>query len=217
MMEEMVDGQRPRDAVTIGAGVLAVLLHPVLVPVYITAFLAFVHPFLFAGYESGARLRLLLIVFVNLTLFPVVTVFLCWRLQFIGSVMLRTTKDRIIPLAATMIFYFWCWFVLRGREELPLLFRQFLMGCFIAVILAWMANIYFKVSLHALSMGGLFAFALQVCFGAAGASPVYIAVAAVVAGLVCSARMVSGAHRAADVYAGFVLGAVSQVAAAWFM
>jgi hypothetical protein len=198
------------------AMLVSYLLHPLFIPIYVACFLLFIHPLLFAGYEHVAKLHLLATVFVNLTLLPAVTVFLCWRLKFIDSMYMKTQKERIIPLAAAMIFYFWCWFVLRNFSEIPGLFRQFLLGSFITIIMAWMANIYFKISLHALAAGGLLCFILLLVFSFEGGSAGYLAIAAVVAGLVCSSRLMLDAHRPVEVYSGFILGIVSQVLAVWF-
>jgi len=197
------------------ANVVSLVLHPIFIPVYVACFLLFLHPMLFAGYAQPAKWKLVATIFVNLCLLPLVTVFLCWRLKFVGSMLLATQRDRIIPLAATMIFYFWCWFVLKNFTEIPALFRQFLLGSFITVIVAWIANIYFKISLHALGAGGMLCFMLLVVFGSDGGSAGYLAAAAVVAGLVCSARLVLENHRPADVYAGLVLGMLSQWVAVW--
>ncbi len=197
------------------AKLVSYVAHPLFVPLYVTFFLLYVHPLLFAGYQPGAKLRLMGTVFVNLSLLPAVTVFLCRRLGFVDTIFMNTQKERIIPLAAAMIFYFWCWFVLRNFTEIPELFRQFLLGTFITIIMAWMANIYFKISLHALAMGGLFSFMLLVVYTFEGGSAAYVLVAALVAGLVCTARLLLGVHRPFEVYAGFVLGGLSQVLAVW--
>lgn len=198
------------------AGFISFVLHPVFIPVYVTAFLLFVHPVLFAGYGQPDKAKLVATIFVNLCFLPLVTVFLCWRLKFVGSMLLGTQRDRIIPLAAAMIFYFWCWFVLKNATQIPVLFRQFLLGSFITIIVAWMANIYFKISLHALGAGSMLGFILLLVFSSDGGSAGYLAVAAVAAGLICSARLLLGAHRPADVYAGLLLGILSQVVAIWF-
>ncbi|MEO8582743.1 MAG: hypothetical protein ABI415_03040, partial [Flavitalea sp.] len=176
------------------AQVISFVFHPLLIPVYITCFLLFVHPLMFAGYESSGKLKLLGTVVVNLTMLPAITVFLCWRLKFVETVFLHTQRDRIIPLAAAMIFYFWCWFVLKGFTEIPEYFRQFLLGCFITIIVAWMSNIYFKISLHGLAMGGMFCFTFMVMYSTEGASAQYLAMAALISGLVCTSRMLLNAH-----------------------
>jgi hypothetical protein len=112
-----------------------------------------------------------------------------------------------------MIFYFWCWFVLKSNGVIPDMFRQFLLGSFITIIGAWLANIAFKVSLHAMAMGGMFCFMLLLTFNAEGSSVQYFAFAVAVAGLVCSSRLIVSSHRPFDVYSGFFIGAVSQLLA----
>jgi hypothetical protein len=193
------------------AHAVSFVFHPLFVPVYITLFVLYVHPLLFAGYTDLMKIRLTATIFVNLTLLPAVTVFLCWRLKFITNVFMVTQKERIIPLAAAMIFYFWCWYVLKTNGGIPEVFRQFLLGSFITIIGGWLANISFKVSLHALAMGGLFCYMLLLMFNSEGGSAQYFAVSVAMSGLVCSSRLIVSSHRPFEVYAGFVIGALSQI------
>ena len=195
------------------AHAVSYLFHPLFIPVYVTLFVLYLHPLLFAGYTDLMKIRLTATIFVNLTMLPAVTVFLCWRLKFIDNIYMETQKERIIPLAAAMIFYFWCWFVLKSNGVIPDMFREFLLGSFITIIGAWLANIAFKVSLHAMAMGGMFCFMLLLTFNAEGSSVQYFAFAVAVAGLVCSSRLIVSSHRPFDVYSGFFIGAVSQLLA----
>jgi hypothetical protein len=195
------------------AHIVSFVFHPLFVPIYITLFLLYVHPLLFAGYTDAMKIRLTATIFVNLTMLPAVTVFLCWRLKFVDNLYMETQKERIIPLAAAMIFYFWCWFVLKANGGIPDIFRQFLLGSFITIIGAWLANIAFKVSLHALAMGGMFCYLFLLTFNTEGSSAEYFAAAALVAGTVCSSRLIVSAHKPFDVYAGFFIGVASQLMA----
>jgi hypothetical protein len=202
--------------IRIPAHIISVMFHPLFVPIYVGAFLLFIHPLLFAGYDMMAKVKLLATLFLNLTFFPVVTVLLCLGLKFISSLQMDTQKDRIIPLAAIMIFYFWCWFVLRNFHEIPPLFRQFVFGSFLTVIGAWIANIYFKVSLHGLAMGGICFFMFLVLYVTDGGSAQYLAATILIAGLVCTSRLLLRAHLPFELYAGILIGAFCQAAAWWF-
>ena len=201
-------------AIRFPAQIVSVLLHPLFVPVYITAFLAYIHPLVFAGLNDFDKARFLASVFVNLTLLPAVTVFLLRRLKFIQSIQLNTQKERIIPYAAALIFSFWAWNVFRNVTYAPTAFVQFLLGTFIAVIAAWLANIYFKISMHALAAGGMLYFITNICLQLDGGSGLYIAVAIFLAGIVCTSRLIVSAHRPFEIYAGLILGAASQWIAA---
>lgn len=195
------------------AQLISVVFHPLFVPVYITLFLLFVHPLLFAGYEETRKLRLLATVLVNLTFLPLITVFLSWRLGFLVGMSLKNQKERIIPLAAAMIFYFWCWFVLRNFVEIPALFRDFLFGSFLTIIAAWLGNIVYKISLHALAMGGMLAYVFILLYTTEGGSAWYLAAALLIAGMVSTSRLLTRAHVAFDVYSGIIIGALCQVVA----
>jgi hypothetical protein len=195
------------------AHAVSIVFHPVLVPVYITLFLLFVHPLLFAGYTDLMKIRLTATIFVNLTLLPAATVFICWRLKFISNIYMDTQKERIIPLAAAMIFYFWCWFVLKANGGIPEVFRQFLLGSFITIIGAWLANIAFKVSLHALAAGGMFCFMMLLVFNVDGGSAQYFALSIAAAGFICSSRLIISSHKPFEVYIGFLIGVISQILA----
>ena len=195
------------------ANITSFIFHPLFIPVYVTLFVAFVHPLLFAGYSESAKIKLVATVFVNFTFFPAVTVFLCWRLGFINSIKMNTQKERLIPLAATMIFSFWGWYVLRGLNEVPELYKQFLLASFITIIAAWLANIYFKVSLHGLAMGGLVAFFCILVYGFDGGSAQYLALALLIAGAVCASRLLLSSHKPFEVYSAFIIGVLAQVLA----
>lgn len=195
------------------AHAVSFIFHPLFIPVYVTLFVLYLHPLLFAGYTDLMKIRLTATIFVNLTLLPAVTVLLCWRLKFINNVFMDTQRERIIPLAAAMIFYFWCWYVLKANGGIPEIFRQFLLGCFITIIGAWLTNIAYKVSLHGLAAGGMFCYMLLLTFNVEGSSAQYFAFAIIVAALICSSRLIVSSHRPFDVYSGFFIGVVAQLLA----
>lgn len=85
---------------------ISVVMHPIFVPLYVTAFLTYLHPTAFIGFSAENKLRTCVIVAVNVTLFPLLSVLLLRALGFIDSIMLKTQKDRIIPYIASGIFFF---------------------------------------------------------------------------------------------------------------
>lgn len=188
---------------------ISVVFHPLFIPLLVTAYLLYVHPMLFTGLDSKEKIRVLASVFVNLTLLPAMTVFLLWRLKFADNIFLRTQKERIIPFAAVMFFAFWCWNVFRNLNA-PTLFVDFLLGTFIAVIIGWIANIYYKISLHALGVGGMAWFITRVAMHSDSDSGLFIAIAVLIAGLVCTSRLIVSDHKPGDIYTGLIFGAGSQ-------
>lgn len=195
---------------------ISYIFHPLFIPVYTAVFLMYWHPVAFAGVKDATKLKDLFIILFNLVLLPGFTVFLLWRLRFIDNMYLRTQKERLIPYAATMIFYFWGWYIFRNFSDVPPLLNQFLLGTFITIIAAWLMNIYFKVSMHGLAMGGLFFFILLVSVDHEGASGVYLVIATLLTGLVATSRLIVSDHLPGDVYVGLFAGAFCQLLAVWF-
>ena len=123
------------------------LFHPVFVPVMLVAFMVFIHPWLFAGMDKTSKILVVVQAASMCTFFPLVTVLLLKALDFIKSIQLVTQKDRIIPLVASGVWYFWLWYVWRNQPDYPLAAVQFALGTWISVSLALMANIIMKISL----------------------------------------------------------------------
>jgi hypothetical protein len=207
------DTPRFNAAVRIPAHFISWLFHPLFIPLYVTWFLLYIHPSAFVALNEKVKFFKLIFVFANTALFPGLAVFLMWRLKFIQSIYLRTQKERIIPYAAAMVFYFWAWYVSRSLKDNHVLFMDFLFASFLTVVAAWLANIYFKISMHALAIGGMAFFILRASFEGDGTSALYPSVALLIAGLVCSARMVVSDHKAAEIYLGILVGILCQVLA----
>ena len=198
------------------ASLISVLFHPLFIPLYVSAFLMYWHPTVFAGFSSLQKIRILGTIFVNLTLLPAFTVFLLWRLKFIDNIYLRTTKERIIPYAAMMFFGFWAWNVFNHLAYSPPVFTHFLLGTFIAVIAGWLANIYYKISMHGLAIGGMLFFVINLSLTNEGSGGQYISAALLIAGLTATARLLVSDHKGFDVYSGIFVGAACQATALAF-
>jgi hypothetical protein len=134
------------------------LFHPLFIPLYVAAYLIFLHPYSFAVYDQKQKIFRLLHVFVLTVFFPAMTVFLLWRLKFAESIFLRTQKERIIPYVASIIYFFWTFYVSKNLAGTPKIMVFFFLGIFLAASAALMANNYFKISMHALAVGGGFAY-----------------------------------------------------------
>jgi hypothetical protein len=111
-----------------------------------------------------------------------------------------------------MIFYFWMWHVY-NNQEVPPVTVHFFLGTFLAVCGAWFSNIYFKVSMHTVAVGGLMMFALLFSFHDNYASGLYIGVAFLVAGIVCTSRFIVSDHTPFEIYSGLFIGMLAQLIA----
>ena len=129
--------------------------------------------------------------------------------------LLDTTKERIIPYAAAVIFYFWPWLVLKQLHGTPMVFVDFIQGSFFAISGAWIININSKISMHTTAMGGLVTFFLLFSFNDDQANGFYLSLAILVAGMVATARFIVSDHTKFQIIQGFIVGALAQLLAWW--
>lgn len=209
-------GYQPQNLVLrILARLLSYIFHPLFIPVYIIGFLLIVQPYFFAGFTTNEKYITLLRFFIIYSFFPLVTVLLAKGVGFLDSVHLRTQKERIIPYVACGIYYFWMAYVLRNQPQFSREVVQLAMAIFIASSIGLLANIYMKVSMHAISMGTLVAFITWLAFTQGSSYTVYVSIALLIAGLVCTARFVVSDHTPKEIYGGFIVGIASMILAIW--
>lgn len=200
--------------VKILAHIFSYLFHPIFIPIYAVAFLVFVHPSFFSGFSIAAKKQTLLIVFINAVAFPILAVVLLKAVGFIQSIFLKTQKDRIIPYMACGIFFFWAYLVFKNQTNYPLILSSFLLGVFLASSAALLANIYFKISMHATGVGGLLGIFLLIMKSNTMLMTWPLCIAIAITGLVCTARLLISDHSTKEIYIGLMAGLLSQFVAA---
>ena len=150
-----VTGRRS-PAIRFFAHFFSVIFHPLFIPFYVVAFLIFFHPSYFSGFGTHEKNSLLFTTILNTVFFPLISVLLMKGLGFIQSVFLHTQKDRIAPYLTVMIFYFWAaWVFFKFEPALSPVFPSFMTGIVITTVVALLSNIYFKISMHAMGVGGM--------------------------------------------------------------
>lgn len=208
--------QHTQPALRVMGHFLSYLLHPLFIPAYVTAFLLWWHPFAFTGAHQGEKLRILLSVIVNTTMFPAVVVALLKQLGFIESIQLESQKDRIIPIIASMTFYFWAFYVSKNIPGISPLLTHFLLGTFLSSILTLLLNIKMKISLHAIAAGGLALFMLIHSLDGTRTMGLFTAIACLLSALMLMARLWSSNHTQSEIYMGWIAGALSMWIAFYF-
>lgn len=186
------------------------VFHPLFIPLYATWFLTFVNPYLFAGFSIQQKTWLLIRTAYTMVFFPLITVLLLKALGFIQSMLLTTQKDRIIPYIACGIFFFWAYLVFRNQPNIPSVLTAFTFAVFISSSVALMANIYFKISMHAIGMGGLLGLFLIIMYSNSMLMTLPLSVALLLTGIVCTSRLIISDHTAKEIYAGLFVGIACQ-------
>jgi nitrate reductase NapE component len=182
---------------------------------YAIAFLVYIHPSYFSGFSEKAKFQTIIISFLNLVFFPLISIVLLKALGFIDSIFLRTRKDRIIPYMACGIFFFWAYTVFKKQELYPPVMATFIFGIFLASSAALLANIYFKVSMHAIGMGGWLGLFWIVAKENTMLMTWPLALVILLTGIVCTARLMVSDHTQKDIYAGLIIGFACQMIASY--
>ena len=204
--------------VTILAHFFSYIFHPLFIPLYAISFLIFFHPSYFAGFTAYEKYRVLLTTLLNTVFFPAFAVLLMKGLGFIKSIFLYTPQDRIGPYLSSMIFYFWAaWVFFKMDPQLALILPSFMTGVFLTTVVGLLSNIYFKISMHAMGMGGLLGLFLIIMIYNTMLMTWPLCIAVLITGLVCTSRLIVSNHTQKEIYWGLFFGIVCQLAAAVFI
>lgn len=189
---------------------LSWIFHPLFIPTYLFFWLLQRFPYEFSNITEFELFARKITVFWMTAFFPAFSVFLLWRLKFIDSIFLRTSRERIIPYIITMTFYWWMWYLSRNFTDQPVVLKMFFLGIFIATAIGLILNSFFKISMHGMAVGGLAAFVVLTCFFYHQYLGADIAIALLIFGSVPTARLIISSHNIFEIYSGLLVGILSQ-------
>ncbi len=101
--------------------------------------------------------------------------------------------------------------------QAPLTIRVLILGAFWGVIVVFIANIFTKVSMHTAAAGGVLGIVLVVMMVSHINLFLPLLLALLIGGLIGTARIVLQAHRPSEVWLGYLIGVLVQLAAYWYL
>ena len=176
---------------------------------YFTLLILWKSPYAFAGMDHGVLIGNIVI---NTVFFPLLAILLLYKLEFIPSLKMNDHKDRIGPLMAIIVFYVWTYLLIK-RSGTPMFLSTFMLGVLISIFASFVVNVFQKLSLHMVGIGGFLAGILFLFLFSNIELNLILIISIVLCGIVGSSRMVLGAHSLNEVYIGFVVGIIGQMAA----
>lgn len=201
------------------AWIVSVVFHPLFLLSYAVLLLAWANPYLF-GESSFARLienKTYQVEFLQLTiytvLFPLFGILLMLPLGLISSIRMPDKQERIGPYILTGLLYVWIFLSFKNDSHLPLSAKVFALGTTIALFTAFFINLFSKISIHTVGMGGFLAMLLIIMTRSYQDFSGVLILGIIAAGLVGTARLVLKAHEPNDIYGGYFIGFVSQFVA----
>lgn len=199
------------------AEVISFICHPIFMPLVMSVVLWKLEPSVFAPFIATTKMWLVIII-ISTLFFPLFTIFLMKQLGFISSYKMPTTKDRIGPLLAIMIFYFWVSHVFNSVPGVvPLILRVLFLGNLWGLVAVFIVNIFTKISMHTAVAGGMIGIILVLMKISPGNMVIPLFIAIIIAGIMGTARMILGAHQRGDIWLGYIIGIVVQIAAYFYM
>ena len=196
--------------------IVSYVFHPLFMPTMMALLLFYISKSSFVGIEDKVKFNWAIIIGINTMFFPALTVFLLKKLGFIQSIHLKTMRERIIPLIATMVFYFWAYQVFKSFNS-PFILRVFLLGCFWGIIAVFMANIFTKISMHTAAAGGVIGILIVLLIIGQTNFLIPFLIVLLIAGLIGTARMILLEHTPIEIWMGYIVGIGVQLGAYWFL
>ena len=186
------------------AKIISVIFHPLLLPIY-GLIILFTTEIYLSLLPYSVKKNLFLIIIVGLTTFPLSFIPLLVLRKVIPSLEMSSRKDRIYPMLIVLVFYTLTW-VFVSRFQLSFIINRYLVSCVIMAAVLFVANFFWKISLHATGMGALFGLVIYFALFYKVDVTLYLTIVVIVSGLVSMARLYLGAHSSLQVYVGFILG-----------
>jgi len=194
--------------------------------------LLLVDPYLFRANSVQGGMRNILMVFSSTFFIPIVAVLMMKALKFIPSLELRNAQDRIGPYVVTGVFYLSTYYLVYKDPNMPVAFKACFLGAVIALFIAFFINLFSKISLHGIGMGGLLGMVIITMtrarlpsfhintsiFGMIEVSLFNLLIMTIFfCGIVGTSRLILDAHKPKDLYGGFLVGFATQFIALFLL
>ena len=182
---------------------ISIIFHPVLIPT-LGFFLLFNSGFYFSMLTWEAKRFVLLVVLFSTGILPMLSVaILALNSKF--DISMENSRDRIIPLLSSSVFYYLGYILLERMKSFPV-FKLFLVASVLVIIALLLISFKWKISNHMAAVGGLTGTIFALSFRS-GVNPIYtILTVILISGLVGTARLVLKKHDLKQLIAGYILG-----------
>jgi len=187
------------------ASLLSAVLHPLVMPTLGLVILFNLNTHLVYSLPGQAKKFILLIVFVNSAIAPIISILLLKKAGFIKDVMLDERSERMLPLLLSAVYFFITYFLLR-KVSLPSIIYFYIIGAALLVLLSLLVTYRWKISIHMVSMGGVTGFLISIALLLRVDMDFLLMITFLASGLLATARVKLNAHDLPQVFAGYAMG-----------
>lgn len=207
------------------ANFFSILFHPLLILTYMTLVLLWTNPFSFGYRHVGEADTLLIIVVMTTITLPAIAVLMMKMLGWIDTFRMETRHERIGPYIVAGILYLTLYLHV-SKADFPTSIRVATLGVLIGLWACFLINNFMKVSAHAAGMGGLVVLVAltklkfgydEAQIGFPGGLNLILSIdyllygVIILAGIVCTSRLLLKAHESKEVYLGLMMGILGMV------
>lgn len=195
---------------------LSWVLHPMMMPTY--AMLLMFNQDAYFVLILPNRLKLVLagLIFANTLILPLIFIWMMRRRGIISSMQMPLRSERTYPFAVTALFYATT-YIMMLNLGLPGIYHLFILGGAVLVVVALIVNLFWKISIHMMGMGGLLGGFIGLSFRMLIDAPGLILLLILLSGLTGFARLKLNTHNSTQVYVGLIAGVAVMMGILYFL
>jgi membrane-associated phospholipid phosphatase len=192
--------------VRIGANIISVVFHPLLLTSYLVLLLGTYYPSMLMIAPSSFKI-IIVFVFCFTFVFPVINLYIFKVFGTISTFTMVSRAERIIPFAAILLIYSVTTILFYARLSFSQNFNHLMLIVTLLVFASTILTLFQKVSVHSLSIWGGIGILLPLNKAIEQSSLVWpTALAIVAAGAVMSSRLYLNAHTPRQILIGSLTG-----------
>lgn len=186
------------------------IFHPVFVNLLSLILLFLLFPFLQFAVSNNLKIIYISFIFITTGILPVIAVGVLKLMGKANTILLDDKEERTTPYIITACIYLFDYYFLI-RFGAPQILIAYLLACSCIVVAILIINIYYKISIHSASLGGLTAVLISASQLANFDVRILLAIVFIIFGLTATARLFSNAHSPLQIYSGFILGLLIMI------
>lgn len=185
------------------------LLHPLFMPTY-GILIMFQAGSVAAILPWEVKQYVLMVVVANTLVLPMLLLPIFVKRRMAKDYNFSDKKERMLPLLFTFILYAVTFYFI-GGVSLPSIIKGFLLGSTIAVLLTFVVNFFWKVSIHMVGIGGLMGMIFLVILKLLSSIVGFLLVGFLFSGVIGTSRLYLGEHNLKQIAGGYALGMITMI------
>lgn len=186
---------------------ISILFHPFWMPLVGTFILLTQTNFLSLIPAEGQKAVYIIVASSTIGL-PLLMFPLFWYRKKFKTLEMTDRQERYVPLFIMAVFYYFSFHTLSNLNA-PALLNSFILGAFISVLLAAIVNIWWKISLHGIGLGGITGLLVAIVLLNQGSPEGIFFQTLIYTGIALSARLYLNQHNVRQITAGYAWGFLS--------